>query len=184
MIFTALGAVAAAAGPLDVVRVSAYNTSIAVPYTSLPVRQFHPGIAVSTSLAGRRTGRFEWTLDAEVGGYRQAAIETAVTVVPSWRPTVWLHRSVGVGALVGLGYKHAFAAQPTYVMRDGEYTTRASAGRPEARLELGTGVALKTSEHTALWLQYRGSLDGPFSSSLGMPVMMHTALHVGVEVRP
>ena len=178
------GVSAALAGPLDTVRVTALNEAIALPFTQVPIRALHPGLAVAGSLVTKRGSHAGWALDAEIGAYHHRAIETAWYAMPVWRGTWWPHQTVGLQLIAGLGMKHALAPQPTYVMEDGVAERRGSLGHLEATLQLGPGLVVQLNDQWALLAQYRGGVDGPFSSSLGMPVMTHTSLHVGVEVRP
>ncbi|MEL6342511.1 MAG: hypothetical protein AAFV53_05220 [Myxococcota bacterium] len=181
--FLFLFSLSASAADWSAVQITAFNEATAVPYTRLPVTELHPGLAVSASIFSKERGAFSWSLDAELGGYHNDQVETAMYLLPSWRPTWWLHRAIGLTGMVGLGYKHAFYPQPTYMLEEGEYVRQSSWGHPEATAQIGTGLTIRTSDHLAIVAQYRGSLDGPFSSSLGMPVLMHARVHLGLEMR-
>ena len=175
---------ALAAPEVSAIRVTAFNESVAVPYTQLPTLPVHPGLAASATLRSRESGRLSWALDVEVGGYHHDLIETALYAMPAWQPTWWVHRSVGLTGLIGIGYKHTLYPQPTYALsEDGTFDRRGSLGRPGLTAQIGTGLAVRVSERVAILAQYRGGVDGPFSSTLGMPVMSHARAHLGLEIR-
>jgi len=81
------------------------------------------------------TPHLRWELDTRATFFAQAPIQRGFSLVPGtsliWTPSFGLR----LGARLGAGYAHGFAAQQTFRLEDGVYTPGGNTGRPGGRVE-------------------------------------------------
>jgi|GEM_PF-1713400 len=185
----ALASPTAAESAPHFLRATVLNEAIAVPFTRLFPTPVHPGMLVGTSLWARELDgvRFPRThrMQLDLSLYRHPLIEMAVVALPTWQTTWRPWKLAGLSLLGGIGYKHSIYPGETYARNEdtGVYEPSTHWGHPEATAVVGFGLDVSVSDGWSVIAQYRGSVDGPFSSTLGMPVMTHLTTHLGVEYR-
>ncbi|MEE9383356.1 MAG: hypothetical protein V3V08_08075 [Nannocystaceae bacterium] len=164
---------------------SALSEATALPSHRLVRRPLHPGIDLGAEYSLTRPRPFQVALGISVGFFRHDQFRDGYWLQPNLRFGYTLPYGLEFAGMVGTGLFLAVSSLDTYREDSGGYVDAAPRIHPEllASLgaELGYDFGLTTRSPVTVFVRYTFSVETPFATSVGVPVLPLTTFHLGAR---
>lgn len=168
------------------ITVSVLNHSWAFPLSKVirtngPV---YPGVSVGTEHSWRKKNRNQWVQSAELGGYLNRSMGSALYASSEFRYRRHVQNGLRPETGIGLGYFHAFSPTPLLQQQaDGHFAEIKDKGKGGSlvSISMGMGYAIPRPEQKplAIFIKYQWMAATPFTDII--PIRPTGLLHLGIR---
>ncbi|MES1224342.1 MAG: hypothetical protein ABUT20_53095 [Bacteroidota bacterium] len=135
-------------------------------FSSLFVKDFHPGIEVSTGFNWSEKARHDWYQELQLGYTYHRWVQHTISLYTSVGYKYKFPKGFYADISIGAGYLHAIPDSKVFKLEsDGSYKKKINFGRPQALAALGIGIGKTFVSGKAIFLKYQQRLQTPFIKS-------------------
>ena len=166
---------------IESLSVAVTTEAIGLPFTNY--RPLHPGFEIKTTWKTKETDKNIQRYNTNLGAYFHRRVENGIYLGGEYQYTQKLfQQKVGLDFPAGLGYLHSFYPGELYEQdENGEFSVVQQGGRPHFYLNLGTGISYLGASRFQPFIRQTVMVETPFAN--GIPVILHSFLHVGVNIQ-
>lgn len=151
-------------------------------FSSLFVKDYHPGFEVSTGYKWSEKQKHDWFQELQFGYSYQRWIQHSISLYTSAGYHYKFSKGFSSDISIGVGYLHAIPDSKIFKLREnGTYKKKFNWGRPQAMAALGIGIAKSFHSGKAIFLKYQQRVQTPFIKSY-VPLLPANLLQAGIII--
>lgn len=151
-------------------------------FSSLFVKEFHPGFEVGTGFNWKVKEKHDWFQTFEFGYSYHRFVQHTIALYTEFGYRYKFLKTFSAEAKIGGGYLHAFPDSKIFVLKeDGTYKKKTNLGHPQAMGSFSLGINKKISDPGLVaFLEYKQRIQLPFINSY-VPILPSDMLMIGVK---
>lgn len=166
-------------------RISVFNESTSIPFTTIIPKPIHPGIQMGVSRQWNTSQSHYFYQTANLSYFFHNHLYQAVTVSSELGYDYRFKFGLNLKTLFGIGYMMAMNTQQAYEFVNGDYrkTNNTFMSKAQATLSLGLGYRINPKDNGSpeIFALYQAGAIYPFSSDF-IPAMTQTNFHIGISI--